>query len=409
MRETVDVAIIGAGPAGSCLATFLAREGRDVLMIEKANFPRFHVGESLTGVAGQVLESLGLNDQLDAKEFPLKGGVKVIGQGAKTEFFVPVLQDTYQVRRSEFDAILVEHAEAQGARRVTGRVVGVIRDDLDRVRGVEYLDPEGERRSVHCRYVADASGQSITLSKLNVAGQRYLNSEYDKQVALFTHIEGAQRDPGQMGNNTFIFYDKVHHWAWFIPVSPTVTSVGVVMPGEAYAPLGGKEEAMRWGLEHINPDLWKRVRGRAWTEPVRGAFNFSYHIDPFAGDGWLCVGDAHGFVDPIFSFGVSIAMQEAAEASRRITAVLEGASWQTEMTAYHEYCMRGFHVAQDLIDYFWRYPVFFGYMMRGSMRQDVIRLLGSDIHSEEELPAVVTMRKALARQNRRLQSIRRHV
>ena len=86
MRETVDVAIIGAGPAGSCLATFLAREGRDVLMIEKANFPRFHVGESLTGVAGQVLESLGLNDQLDAKEFPLKGGVKVIGQGAKTEF-----------------------------------------------------------------------------------------------------------------------------------------------------------------------------------------------------------------------------------------------------------------------------------------------------------------------------------
>jgi flavin-dependent dehydrogenase len=399
MSEAVDVAIIGAGPGGTCLATFLANTGRKVLVLEKSSFPRFHIGESLTGVAGQVLDDLGLTEALDAHRFPLKGGVKVIGQDAKSEFFVPVLRDTYQVRRSVFDKLLLERAEQSGAEFRRGEVVEVIRDDESQaVTGLRYKDEEGEIRAVECRYLADASGQSIVLSKLGVAGKRKLNPTFDKQVALFTHVEGARRDPGQMGNNTFIFYDKLHHWAWFIPISPTITSVGVVMPNEVYRPLGGKDQAMRWGLEHINPDLWLRVKDKEWLEPVRGAFNYAYEVEPFAGEGWLCVGDAHGFVDPIFSFGVSIAMQEAGEASRRINAVLDGADWQPEMERYCAYCRRGFSVAEDLINYFWLYPVFFGYLMRGSMRRDIIRLLGSDIHTEDELPAIATMRKALRRE-----------
>ncbi|MCA9684405.1 MAG: NAD(P)/FAD-dependent oxidoreductase [Myxococcales bacterium] len=398
MSERVDVVIIGAGPGGACLATFLAQAGRRVLVLEKSSFPRFHIGESLTGVAGQVLEDLGLIAALDARQFPLKGGVKVIGQGAKSEFFVPVLRETYQVRRSQFDALLVERAEQAGAEVRRGEVISVLQDGVGRaVTGLSYRDEHGEVHEVRSRFVADASGQSIVLSRLGVAGKRKLNPTFDKQVALFTHVEGALRDPGQMGNNTFIFYEKLHHWAWFIPISPTVTSVGVVIPNEVYRPLGGTDEAMRWGLEHINPDLRERVRDRPWLEPVRGAFNYAYSVEPFAGEGWLCIGDAHGFVDPIFSFGVSIAMQEAGEASRRIAAILDGSDWVAEIDAYCRYCRRGFSVAEDLINYFWAYPVFFGYLMRGSMRRDIIRLLGSDIHTEEELPAIASMRRALQR------------
>lgn len=390
-----DVVIIGAGPGGSCLAAYLAKAGVDVLVVDKAPFPRFHIGESLTGIAGQILEELGLTSKLDRLQFPRKGGVKVIGQKAQSEFFVPVLIPTYQVRRADFDELLLRRARKAGAHFQIGEVTDVLREG-DRVVGVR-LRGEGGTREIRAPWVVDASGQSVVLSKLGVAGRRRLNPLFDKQVALFTHIEGARRDPGEMGNNTFIFYDKLHHWAWFIPVSPTVTSVGVVMPDEVFRPLGGKQEALAWGLENINPDLCSRTAEKPWIEPVRAAVNYSYEIEPFVGPGWLCVGDAHGFIDPIFSFGVSIALQEAREASRRLQAILAGADAAPELEAYARYCRRGFSVAADVIDYFWQYPVFFGYMMRGSLRRDVIRLLGSDIHAEEELPAIATMRKALRR------------
>lgn len=395
--ESVDVAIIGAGPAGSCLATLLARAGLSVVLFERTGFPRYHVGESLTGISTPILEDLGVVEEMDRRQFPPKRGVKVIGSGAHNEFFVPVLNATWQVRRDEFDDILLQRAVHEGAMHRLGVVDSVLREG-ERVVGLRYADasaPEGELRELRARFVADCSGQSCLLSRLGVASKRVVDEVFSRQIALFTQFEGARRDPGQMGNNTFIFYGRELHWAWFIPLSPTLTSVGVVMPSAKVSELGGPEAAFEWGRANINPELAARFNLARQTNPVRALANYSYHVERYWGDGWCCVGDSHQFIDPIFSFGVSFALVEARAASAAILDVLGGAEAAPRLQAYADYCERGQGVARDLIRYFWRFPTFFAFLTRGEHRRDVIRLLGSACHDADDLAAVKIMRDAL--------------
>jgi FADH2-dependent halogenase len=392
--NSFDVVVIGGGPGGSVLAAYLAQAGTSVLILEKAAFPRYHIGESLTGIAADVLNDFGLSAEMDRRLFPLKGGVKVIGKNAGSEFFVPVLQPTWQVRRNEFDQILLNNAIQRGATFRQGTVTGVLRDGST-VIGVMYT-PEGddETREVSCRVVADASGQAALLARLGVAGP-VLRTEFDKQVAVFSQIRGARRDPGEMGDNTFLFYSETHNWAWFIPLSPDVVSVGIVRPGEKVKQCGRPEAAFEWGVKYLNPDLAWRVEGCERVEPVRAATNYSYVVDPFVGDGWMAVGDAHQFNDPIFSFGVSFAMVEAREASRAILKSFETSGSTAPFADYRDFCVRGQTAALDVIRYFWKYPVFFGYQSRGEARKDIIRLLASDCHSCTEPRALAVMRRAL--------------
>lgn len=398
--ETADVVVIGGGPGGACLSAYLAQAGVNVMTLEKETFPRYHIGESLTGMASSVLNDFGLGAEMDARQFPPKGGVKVIGQGAKSEFFVPVLQETWQVRRDEFDKILLDHAIALGTDHRYGTVKEVVREE-NKVVGVRYIPRDaknGDMREVRCQVVADASGSAALLSKQGIAGPKVYFDEFSRQAATFTQYKHAKRDPGDMGNNTFIFYAEHLHWGWFIPVAPDITSVGVVMPAQQVKECGGAEEAMQWGLEHINPDLGHRVAGCEQLEPIRAITNYSYDIEPFVGDGWLCVGDAHRFIDPIFSFGGSFAMVEARAASHAIRQALETGECMPSFREYATWCDRGQDVALDLIRYFWKYPIFFGYQTRSTMRKDFIRLLGSDCHDAHEMKAVQIMRKGLARE-----------
>ena len=123
--------------------------------------------------------------------------------------------------------------------------------------------------------------------------------------------------------------------------------------------------------------------------------NYAYAVDPFAGDHWLCIGDAHRFIDPIFSFGASFAMIEAQAASKAIIEALETGDWTRPFADYVALCNRGQNAAHDVISYFWKYPIFFGYQSRGSQRKDIMRLLSSDVHSEQEMPALTMMRRTL--------------
>jgi FADH2-dependent halogenase len=394
--ESFDTVIVGGGPAGSVLGAYLAQAGTSVLILEKTAFPRYHIGESLTGISTNVLNDFGLGSELDRRKFPRKGGVKVIGKDAESEFFVPVLQSTWQVRRDEFDQMLLDNAIGKGATHRRACVNRVIRDG-EKVTGVAYtLHGEQDEREVRCRVLADASGQAALLSRAGVAGP-IVPTVFGKQVALFAQFPGARRDPGIMGNNTFLFYSETNHWAWFIPLSPDLVSVGIVLPGEKVRQSGGAEAAFRWGAEHLNPDLAERLRGCEMVEPVRAATNYSYSVDPFVGPGWLAVGDAHQFSDPIFSFGVSFAMLEAREASRAILKSFEDGNQAASFHEYRDFCVRGQTAALDVIRYFWQFPVFFGYQSRGEMRKDIIRLLGSDCHSATEPRALTQMRKALAK------------
>lgn len=400
----VDVAVIGAGPAGSCLANLLVRTGLRVAIVERTGFPRYHVGESLTGISTPILEDLGVVEEMDRRQFPPKRGVKVIGAGAHNEFFVPVLNPTWQVRRDEFDQLLLERAVERGVTLVQGLVEATLHDG-ERVVGLRYRSTRGatneaavahgEPQELRARFVADCSGQSCLMSRLGVASRREVDDVFSRQIALFTQFDGARRDPGQMGNNTFIFYGQHLHWAWFIPLSPTLTSVGVVVPSAKVTELGGPEAAFEWGRANINPELAGRFNLARQVSPVRALANYSYRIDRYRGEGWCCVGDAHQFIDPIFSFGVSFALVEAREASAAIVDVLAGADEAERMGRYVAFCERGQSVARDLIRYFWRFPTFFAYLTRGEHRRDVIRLLGSACHDPEELEAVKVMRAAL--------------
>ena len=214
-------------------------------------------------------------------------------------------------------------------------------------------------------------------------------------VAAFTQVRGALRDPGEMGNNTFIFYGDTFSWGWLIPVSPDVTSVGVVVPAQGYKAVARTPEALlRWGLQNINPDLARRVRGSDPVESVKFISNYSYRIEPFAGDGWLCVGDAHRFSDPIFSFGVSLAMAEARAARDAIVEALGRGETQQPFARYVQHCNTGQDAASDLIRYFWKFPAFFGMQAQGAMRRDFVRLLAGDVYGPE-LPALAMMRHSL--------------
>lgn len=394
-EEYFDVVIIGCGVSGSTLGSYLAKAGLSVLAIEKESFPRYHVGESLTGMVGTILAELGLEAEMSQHQFVPKGGVKVLGKGAKSEFFVPVLRPTWQVRREEFDQILLDKAIELGVEHRYGKVKEVLTEG-DRVVGVKYI-PRGEDKTiktVRAKVVADASGQSTFLSRQKIAGRRRNYDTFKKQVAVFTQFKGAIRDPGAMGDNTFLFHSQLYHWAWFIPVSPDTVSVGIVVPTSKMAECGGKKETLEWGLENINPDLKRRVENLPY-ETVRTNSNYSYSVDPFVGNGWLCVGDAHRFCDPIFSFGVSLGMIEAKQASIAITKALSDNNYTEHFQEYVTFCNRGQDAAQDLILYFWQYPTFFGYQAKSTLRKDIVHLLGGDIHQVEDFPAMKMMRKAL--------------
>ncbi|MEO1229212.1 MAG: NAD(P)/FAD-dependent oxidoreductase [Myxococcota bacterium] len=390
-----DVIVVGMGPAGAVLAIGLARAGYRVLGLERERFPRYHIGESLTGIAADVITKLGLEAEVEALGALPKPGVKVVGTHAKSEFFVPVARKTWQVRRAGFDDLLLRTAIAAGMEHQQGTVRNVLREG-ERVVGVSFDDAFGETHRVRARYVADCSGQSSLLCRLNVAGPRRIAMS-GKQIAVFSQFEHAERDPGFQGNATCIFYSKQFHWAWFIPVSDTTTSVGCVIPTQTYRSVGdSSEEVFAWGTQHINPELNRRLQGRERVEPVRTIRNFSYSIDPYVGPGWVCVGDAHRFTDPIFSFGVSLAMTEASAAVELIAGMLEGVHETEAQRAYVDFCERGQSAVHDLIRYFWTFPSFFGYLTRGSLHADFQRLFAGDVYGDEPLEALVAMRKSLA-------------
>ena len=397
--EKFDVVTIGAGPGGATLATYLTRAGLSVLLLEKQPFPRFHVGESLTGMVAEIIEEFGLTTTMNRHQFPIKGGVKVIGKQAKHEFFVPVMRPTWQVRRDEFDQILLTYAIKQGASYRQGRVKAVLQEGKQVV-GVSYVPTDGTdptAQTVRCQVVVDASGHSTVLSKLGIAGPRIDYAEFNSDVAVFAHYQGVERDPGTMGDNTFIFYSHIHHWAWFIPVAPERVSIGCVIPKSRLEDCGGHRLAMDWALEHINPDLKRRVQDRAPLEPVRVISNYSYEVSPFVGEGWLCIGDAHQFTDPILSFGVSMAMSDARAASQAILQALESGNFHSPFVAYAKRSETGQRTACEIIRYFWKYPSFFGYQMRGKLRKDIIRLLSGDIFQPDQSEAMTLIRQGLAR------------
>ncbi len=319
-----DVIVVGGGPAGATIATLLARQGRQVLLFEKARHPRFHIGESLLPANVPLLEELGVREQVDAIGMP-KWGVEFVSaehpQPAYIEFadaWDKSQPKAWQVRRAEFDEILLRNAEAAGARVLEHTAVTGASFDAEGVT-VETRGEPGARRW-RGRYLVDASGRDALLA--TQLGWKQRNRRHNS-AALFAHFRGARRLPGRREGNISIFWFR-HGWFWFIPLADGSTSVGAVCWPEYLksrrVPLA---QFLHDTIAQV-PALAQRLEGASLVDDkVWATGNYSYSARRCTGERFMLLGDAHGFIDPVFSSGVYLAMVSAFEGVRVVEAALD--------------------------------------------------------------------------------------
>src|SRR5205807_537477 len=409
-----DVLIIGGGPGGSATAMFLAREGIKPIIVEAERFPRYHIGESMTGAGGKVLRDLGLADQMYKRKHPTKQGVKVYGQSAKGTWFVPVTGrdenwqlfewDTWQVRRSDFDKMMLDEAVSRGATLIPGRAVKPLRDNGS-IRGAQIkIRNANAVEDIESEVLIDCSGQATWLANLGgVTGPKYLGA-YDKQIAIFSQVVNTVRDNGGTRethpDNAVIFYQKKYHWGWFIPLDDQVVSVGIVCPSAYFL---DKKESKRdfyiRELRELHPELSRRIPEIKLVEDVHVIPNYSYQVNGFCGKGFICIGDAHRFIDPIFSFGLTVTMREAEFAAPRVREYLEGRGRdKANPFAEHQiFCEKGIDNLEDMIDLFWEQPFAFATFVHHRYPSDMTDAFAGRIYEFEHQPsaAILSFRKLL--------------
>lgn len=410
------VLVIGGGPSGSACALDLASRGIDSLVVERERYPRFHIGESLTGEAGGLLRRLGFGETLDRDPHRTKHGVHVFGPKGHTGWRVPVMgrdaggglypERTWQVRRSLFDQTLLDAAREAGAGLLRGQAMEPLTGADGGVRGARVRTEDGREIDVEAEVVVDASGSSTFLAHHGVTGPKYMGN-YDRQVAIYTHVAGALLERDEASHmepgDTLIFYHSKFHWAWFIPIDDEITSVGVVTPADTFLERGeSKMEFLQRQLRDLNPGLARRVTDAGTVEPARAIVNYSYQVADFCGKGFICVGDAHRFIDPIFSFGVYVGLQEAGMAAAEIERWLGGEGLDRDRP-FAEHLVRSEHaidILEDLIDFFWERPLAFGYYVHARYRETIIDAFAGRIYGGHEFDWLKEIREGLGRERR---------
>jgi flavin-dependent dehydrogenase len=323
--ESCDVAVIGGGPAGSTAAALLARRGYKVIALEKEHHPRFHIGESLLPMNLPLFERLGVLDKVHALGV-FKPGADFEAdneRGYNTYAFSRAIGQSpphaYQVWRQDFDQMLYAHARDCGADAREGHEVVKAEQRGARETRLDVRTDGGREYSIQARYVVDASGRDAFLSS-----KKRLRRKNDKHqsAAIFGHYRGAARRPGKDEGNISI-YAFEHGWMWMIPLRDGVMSVGAVCrPGYLKQRKGRTVEFLTDTLR-LNPALWERLQGAELIgNEVRVTGNYSYDSTQMGGAGWVLVGDAFAFLDPVFSSGVYLAMSGAEQAVDVVDAAL---------------------------------------------------------------------------------------
>ena len=321
-----DVLVVGGGPAGATLATLLAERGRDVLMLEKDHHPRFHIGESLLPANARLFERLGLRAQVERIGMPKYGVEFVSPHHAHTSLldfadgWDKTIPMAWQVRRSELDQILFEHAAARGVRTLQGCRVRRVAFDADGA-SVETTLDDGAERTWRARFVVDASGRDTLLA--NQFGLKHKHRKHNS-AALFGHFRGARRLEGRLEGNISIFWFP-HGWLWFIPLADGSTSVGAVCwPHYLKSRKNSLAEFFRDTIA-LAPALAARLEGAELIDDkVWATGNYAYASERASGERWLMVGDAYAFIDPVFSSGVYLAMASSFAAVDAVEATLAG-------------------------------------------------------------------------------------
>jgi 2-polyprenyl-6-methoxyphenol hydroxylase-like FAD-dependent oxidoreductase len=350
-----DVLVVGGGPGGSTVATFLAQGGLTVTVVEREAFPRFKVGESLIPTCMDICRRLGVLDRVLAHGFQMKYGAtfhdQELGLSSTFDFRPgrPWPAFTLDVHRAEFDQILLDHAASHAGVTVEQpATVEKVAFDADGV--TARLSDAGGERELRAAFLVDASGRDAFLAARQ--GQRKPRPGLGK-VALFAYYRGARRFPGREEGHVRI-YIFPEGWFWYIPLARDETSVGCVLHQRVV-------KSRRGSLPELFEDMVERCR--AVSDNLRGAApvtelyttsNFAYSVDPIVGDRFVCVGDAVAFVDPIFSPGVFLAMQSGELAAGAIRRAFGARRFEARrFRAYERAVRRGTRPFERFIESFY--------------------------------------------------------
>ena len=311
-----DAIIIGGGPGGSTTGAFLARTGQRVLLLEREVFPRFHIGESLLPFGNDVLKESGAWPKIETAGFQPKYGAEFfVGNGSRWQRFwfarglVPGYGQTFQVERAKFDHVLLDHAASCGCEVRQGCAAKDVKRDGNEWR---VSLPDGE---VSGRWLVDASGRDAFLGRILGLVKKPMN--LTKRIAVYAHFKGVYRNPGDAeGHITIVRIED--GWFWLIPLAGGKMSVGMVRTLDDLKRFGGTVE--EWFAKTVasSSELTRRMSGAEPLGPFYKTSDYSYHHEQLATDRAVLVGDAAGFIDPIFSSGVHIATKSAQLAAQLI-------------------------------------------------------------------------------------------
>ncbi len=388
MRFDFDVIIIGGGPGGATTASYLALAGYKTALIEKSEFPRFKIGESLLPYSKGPLEEINFWQKLESKYIP-KFGAKFFSHANDDCFHIvfekALTEDhpfAYEVQRQDFDQQLLDHAKSCGATVF----------QPDEAIGIDYDDHSVTVRTTSqtmtAQFLVDASGRnSMTAIKQS---HRHTDTSLS-HTAIFGHFKDVERSPDKFAGDIIITVLPNLSWSWVIPFLDQSSSVGVVVQSNDFRKYKSNPGGLFWQKISQCNNLQNAMKQSTQSKDFDVVANYSYHCDQLAGHRWISVGDALGFIDPIFSSGVHLAISSAKYASKHIINCLSEGSTLITSDAKHDYeekIRKGFRRFRWAIDLF--YSSKFEEQMKRVMTNEQIRrsftsLLAGDVWSEENL------------------------